>query len=700
VAGLAAAVAVLLAATAVVSTSAAVWILSLRNEEAAARADAEHHAKVAASAERLARGEAVRAKAAETQAKSEAQRADAQAQVAMQVSDFLAGMFQGADPVGLTGNTRSASSGIDIKSTTLDILKQGAARVQQDTDALEKRLSSVDGAIPEPLAGELAIQAKLLNAIGNVYTSYMRFDDAEPLLLKSLALRRRLFGADHADVAETLHNLSVFRFAEGDFEAAEEAARDAVKIRREKLDSEDLRTAASEFMLAWIINFGRGQRHAEAQELMERVVATRRAALGDEDREVALARLGLAMVLFKTEDNVRAANEVRMAAEVMLRSGVDRRLTEAIELVVQALLSRTLGNVAGSVELNERAVAKLAEVLGPQHPAVTYLKREVALALDRNGLTQRAEQLFRESLEIDRRNLGQRPFVGRSIGEYAAFLHWHHRFDEAAEQFAAALEILQKRMSRDSADVGEARQRIGSNELLRGNYAQARRELEESVRVGALWQSKYGPADLRWSLALLGRAAAVSGDREAYGQTCRQLIDTVHDSADRQLKRGAAYHCIWLPQSLPDLSRPVALAKEAIGVEGAFPSSGRAIYAATLYRAGQYKDALTEFNTCIAEQPAGLDFLALVFLAMTHERLGDNQEAQRRLSECEQWMTARLERKANEAAAAAKAKSAIAKGETPPKVYRPPPLIEWDETVLYKLILDEAKGLIGRQESE
>ena len=229
----------------------------------------------------------------------------------------------------------------------------------------------------------------MLDSIGNVYTSYMHLDDAEPLLQKSLALRRRLFGPDHEEVAQSLHNLSVFRFAEGDFEAAEDAVRWAVRIRREKLDPRDLQTAASEFMLGWIINFGRGPRKAEAKELMERVIAARCAALGDEHRDVALARLGLAMVLFKTEETARATSEVQSAAEVMLKAGIDPRLTESIKLVVQALFARTLGNISGSVELNERAVAKLAEVLGPQHPAVTYLKREVALALDRNGFPQR-----------------------------------------------------------------------------------------------------------------------------------------------------------------------------------------------------------------------------------------------------------------------------------------------------------------------
>ena len=126
-AGMAAMVALLLLVTAIVSTAAALWISASRDKEALARADAEHHAQLAAAAESHARGEADRAKAAEAQAKIEAARADAQANVATQVSDFLAGMFQGADPVGLTGKSTSATGAVDISTTTLDILKQGAS---------------------------------------------------------------------------------------------------------------------------------------------------------------------------------------------------------------------------------------------------------------------------------------------------------------------------------------------------------------------------------------------------------------------------------------------------------------------------------------------------------------------------------------------------------------------------------------------
>ena len=290
--------------------------------------------------------------------------------------------------------------------------------------------------------------------------------------------------------------------------------------------------------------------------------------------------------------------------------------------------------------------------------------------------------------------------MGRSISEYAGFLHWHHRFDEAAEQFAAAVAILQHRLASGSADIADLRQRIGCNELMRGNFARAKKESDESARVFALLQSKFGPGDLRSSLALLGRAAAASGDRETYERSCRQFLDTISDPADLELKRGVAYHCIWLPQSLADMAQPVVLAKDAIGKVGPYPASARTIHAAALYRAGQYKEALAEFNTNTAEQPAGLDFIAQVFLAMTHHHLGNKQEAQRRLGEAEQWMAARLDRKAKEVAASSQKADSTADGQPPqsPMPPRPPPLVEWDETVLNEMMLNEAQALIGETE--
>ena len=87
---------------------------------------------------------------------------------------FLIDSFQLADP--------SHARGKEI--TAREILDQGAARIGKEL-----------GAQPD-------LQATLLDTIGSVYLSLDLPEDAQPLIEQGLAVRRKLFGERHLDVAQ------------------------------------------------------------------------------------------------------------------------------------------------------------------------------------------------------------------------------------------------------------------------------------------------------------------------------------------------------------------------------------------------------------------------------------------------------------------------------------------------------------------
>ena len=57
-----------------------------------------------------------------------------------------------------------------------------------------------------------------MQAIGNVYRNLGLYDLAEPLLREALDVRRRVFGADHPAVAQSLNNLGVVLRQRGDYD--------------------------------------------------------------------------------------------------------------------------------------------------------------------------------------------------------------------------------------------------------------------------------------------------------------------------------------------------------------------------------------------------------------------------------------------------------------------------------------------------
>ncbi len=117
---------------------------------------------------------------------------------------FLVDTFKQADPYHTLGESLTAR----------EILDQGADRISRE------------------LTGQPDVQAAVMDAIGEVNLGLGRYDQAEPLLKRSLALRRQVFGPDSLEVAESLEHLAGLRNERSDQAGAESHLREALAIRR------------------------------------------------------------------------------------------------------------------------------------------------------------------------------------------------------------------------------------------------------------------------------------------------------------------------------------------------------------------------------------------------------------------------------------------------------------------------------------
>jgi tetratricopeptide (TPR) repeat protein len=692
VAALSAAVLALLSATAVVSTVSAWRIAAAKQEEAEARKKAD----ATAAREQAQR---TRAEGAEQTAREEAERANLQAAIAQSVADTLAGMYQAADPVGLAGYSLGAAEKVDVRTTAVQLLDRGAGKIRKDMAELDLKLAALpDKNVPAALATQLDVQARLMDKIGNVYTSYMRFDDAEPLLKKALEVRRRLFDERHLAVAESLHGLAVFHFFAGDFDAAERCGAEALAIRRSRLKQPDLDVALSEFALAWAINFNLGARQAEAEKLMRSAIQARIALWGERHRDVGYARLGLAAILNKLPGRQgEATKELVSAANIITSADGDRRLGETVVLFVQGAVAQSFHNYKGMEDANRQAVAKLAEVFGESHPIVSYVKREVANALVRRGHPLAAERLYRDSLETDRRTLGRRPFLGHSVGAFARFLVYEHRFDEARQQFAEALDILKSTLDPHSPLVATLLNDAASNDMLRGDYDTAKQRCLDALRIFERASAAVRVANEPLALGTLARVALAGGYADSYRRSCEGLVQLHSEKSDPQFSESIAFTCGWGPGALADPDVAVQLARRAMSRLNDQPWAQQDLGIA-LYRAGHFEEARTMLSESIARQGNDGHLPGRAFLAMCHHRLDNKAEANKWLELAEAWHAARVEQKSkSDAQRVANAipsdRLAVAEdnGERPRE---PNPFVEWDETVLFGRILKEAQSLI------
>jgi serine/threonine protein kinase/tetratricopeptide (TPR) repeat protein len=292
-----------------------------------------------------------------------------QAEAAHRVAGFLQDIFRVADPGAARGETVTAR----------ELLDRGAARVREE------------------LRGEPAVQATLLDTIGNVYRRLGLYERAAPLLEDALATRRRVLGEDHLDTAASLEDLGELQRERGYYAAAEGLLRRAMVVRERRLGPNAPEVAQSLHELGRVLR--QQGRYPEAEGLCRRALAIREARPGD-PAAVADTLESLAGVL-RDEGRDAEAEPLAERATATIRhtAGGDAiGLAGALDLL--AGVEEDRGNLVGAEAAAEEALTIRRRVLGHRHPMVGLSLTVLADVLVEKGDAAAAEKLYREALSV------------------------------------------------------------------------------------------------------------------------------------------------------------------------------------------------------------------------------------------------------------------------------------------------------------
>ena len=147
--------------------------------------------------------------------------------------------------------------------------------------------------------------AQALHRLGLVYKIRGNYAEAEASYLRALAIREKVLGATHTDVASTLNNLAALYETQGEFTKAEPLYQRALAIREKTL-------GPNHFDVSTVLNnlavmYDAQGNYAEAEPLYKRALVIRERIQGPDHPEVATILENYADLLQKTNRAEEAA---------------------------------------------------------------------------------------------------------------------------------------------------------------------------------------------------------------------------------------------------------------------------------------------------------------------------------------------------------------------------------------------------------
>jgi CHAT domain-containing protein/tetratricopeptide (TPR) repeat protein len=255
--------------------------------------------------------------------------------------------------------------------------------------------------------------AATLNNLALFYLARKDFDRAEPLLERSLQMRRNAFGEKHPAYAQGLTSLGGLCYAKGDWVGADRHFRRALEVRRQALGEQSLHFALSLSNLA-LLHDVRGETAAALPLARKAVEVTRAhlelmATVQSERQQLAVLKVlrGQLDHYLSLAVRGRAAGTEAYGPLLAWKGSVlarqrrlrERRLVQASGAADASRLLAELDEVArklGRVGARQAAGGKEAEQLSRRRE---QLERDLAGKLAAAGRARRPERLTPEALQ-------------------------------------------------------------------------------------------------------------------------------------------------------------------------------------------------------------------------------------------------------------------------------------------------------------
>lgn len=268
-----------------------------------------------------------------------------------------------------------------------------------------------------------------------------------------------------------------------------------------------------------------------------------------------------------------------------------------------------------ALSLATMALMVVAMTIGSLLFSVTAIRKEQARTEEAKRNTEQALKLAEERA-IEVRDGLDRLIAANALLErgywYAERQHW----DDADRAYSKAVELLP-----DNTNAlvvrSELRGLLGLWELAANDYAQ---------------EMKLHESELTWRWFRHALLRLHVGDEAGYFHACRRMQTLFEGTLASDMASEVVRTCILIPNPALDVDRLLKIQRQAVDTD---PKSWLRQYVlgVTLFRQGDYRNAIEALKTSQAEASGGLQGLCYPIIAMSYQKLGQSNESQEALKE-------------------------------------------------------------------
>ena len=333
-----------------------------------------------------------------------------------------------------------------------------------------------------------------------------KYDDARALADQALAIRERVLGPDHIEVAQSLNLLAIIYDDKSDYTKAEPLNVRALSIREKTLGVDHPDVAQSLFNLAWIYKVR--QEFVRAETTYLRVLSIQENALGPNHSQVATTLNDLAVLYNQTgkyDQSIEVNKRVLAIREDALGPD-DAGVAKALNNLARAYERK--GDYDQAEICLERAVTIWEKALGPEHPEVAFGLDGLGKIYSLKGDYAAAEPLFERALTIREKSLGpEHVEVGTSLNNLAVLYRQKGDYLRAEALLKRDLEITEKKLGLDHPFIAPTLSNLAGIYVITGDYAKAEPLYRRALSI---YEKAFGAShqDVGWTLTLLGQLYA------------------------------------------------------------------------------------------------------------------------------------------------------------------------------------------------